>query len=84
MMSLLVEGGSEVHASFIEEEAFQEIVLYMAPKIIGGRDAIPFIGGKGPDLVESGSKLNFTNVERIGPDIKITAKPYLIDNRKED
>lgn len=76
IMSLLVEGGSEVHASFIEEEAFQEIVLYMAPKIIGGRDAIPFIGGIGSDLIENSKKLNFTNVERIGPDIKITVKPH--------
>lgn len=75
IMSLLVEGGSEVHASFIEEEAFQEIVLYMAPKIIGGRDAIPFIGGKGTDSIQNGKKLHFTSVEVIGPDIKITAKP---------
>lgn len=75
IMSLLVEGGSEVHASFIEEEAFQEIVLYIAPKIIGGRDAIPFIGGKGTDSIQNGKKLHFTSVEVIGPDIKITAKP---------
>lgn len=73
--SLLVEGGSEVHASFVEEEAFQQIILYIAPKMIGGRAATPFISGDGADLVKNGKKLTFINVEKIGPDLKITAKP---------
>ncbi|MBP2240361.1 diaminohydroxyphosphoribosylaminopyrimidine deaminase/5-amino-6-(5-phosphoribosylamino)uracil reductase [Cytobacillus eiseniae] len=75
IISVLVEGGSEIHASFIEEEAFQQIITYVAPKIIGGREAIPFIGGAGPELVKLGKQLRFTAVEKIGPDIKITAKP---------
>lgn len=77
LMSVLVEGGSEIHASFIAEEAFQQIILYVAPKIIGGREAVPFIGGAGPDLVSQGKKLRFTNVEKIGPDLKITAVPLV-------
>lgn len=75
ILSVLVEGGSEIHASFIEEDAFQQIITYVAPKIIGGREAIPFIGGAGPELVKLGKQLRFTAVEKIGPDIKITAKP---------
>ncbi|MFE8696596.1 bifunctional diaminohydroxyphosphoribosylaminopyrimidine deaminase/5-amino-6-(5-phosphoribosylamino)uracil reductase RibD [Cytobacillus sp. FJAT-53684] len=77
ILSVLVEGGSEIHASFIEEEAFQQIITYMAPKIIGGREAIPFIGGAGPELVKLGKQLRFTAVEKVGPDIKITAKPLI-------
>lgn len=75
IMSLLVEGGSEIHASFIEENTFQQIITYIAPKIIGGRDAFPFIGGDGPDLVKLGKQLCFTEIKQLGPDIKITAKP---------
>lgn len=75
IMSVLVEGGSEIHASFIEEDAFQQIITYIAPKIIGGRNAIPFIGGVGPELVKLGKKLHFSAVEYLGPDLKITAKP---------
>lgn len=73
--SILVEGGSEIHASFIEEKAFQQMVVYIAPKVIGGRQAIPFIGGEGPSLVQQGCKLQFTSVKQIGPDLKIIAKP---------
>lgn len=75
IMSVLVEGGSEVHASFIEESAFQQIIAYIAPKIIGGKDAIPFVGGIGPDLVKFGPQLHFTTVVHVGPDLKIIAKP---------
>ncbi|MBU8878760.1 bifunctional diaminohydroxyphosphoribosylaminopyrimidine deaminase/5-amino-6-(5-phosphoribosylamino)uracil reductase RibD [Bacillus sp. FJAT-29790] len=79
MISVLVEGGSEIHSSFIENEAFQQIVLYIAPKIIGGKNAIPLIGGQGIELVGNAKKLKFESVEPIGCDLKIIAKP-----RKED
>ncbi|KIO65502.1 bifunctional diaminohydroxyphosphoribosylaminopyrimidine deaminase/5-amino-6-(5-phosphoribosylamino)uracil reductase RibD [Caldifermentibacillus hisashii] len=75
MMSVLVEGGSEIHASFIKENAFQQIITYVAPKIIGGRDAFPFVGGVGSELVKLGKHLHFTEIKQLGPDIKITAKP---------
>ena len=80
IMSVLVEGGSGIHASFAEAKAFQQIILYMAPKIIGGSRATPFIGGKGIDMMAEAAELYFTNIERLGPDIKITAKPV----REED
>ncbi|MEQ2528077.1 bifunctional diaminohydroxyphosphoribosylaminopyrimidine deaminase/5-amino-6-(5-phosphoribosylamino)uracil reductase RibD [Bacillaceae bacterium CLA-AA-H227] len=81
IMSVLVEGGSEVHASFIEENAFQQIIAYIAPKIIGGKDAIPFVGGIGPELVKLGPQLHFTTVVHVGPDLKIIAKPLTEEAR---
>lgn len=78
--SLLVEGGATVHASFLKENAFQQIITYIAPTIIGGNLAKPFIGGDGVLFVKDGMRLEFTSVELIGPDIKIIAKPL----RKED
>lgn len=82
IMSVLVEGGSKVHASFMKAGAFQQLIFYVAPKIIGGIDAIPAIGGEGLDFVREAEKLEFTSVERIGPDIKITAKPIRTDGDK--
>lgn len=84
VMSILVEGGSEIHASFIEEKAFQQIITYVAPKIIGGRDAFPFIGGESPELVKYGKQLLFTEIKQIGPDIKITAKPLKEEEESEE
>ncbi|MGG0716980.1 bifunctional diaminohydroxyphosphoribosylaminopyrimidine deaminase/5-amino-6-(5-phosphoribosylamino)uracil reductase RibD [Robertmurraya massiliosenegalensis] len=81
LMSVLVEGGSEIHASFITENAFQQIIAYIAPKIIGGKNAIPFVGGLGFEFVKDGKSLEFTGVEQLGPDLKITAKPL---NKEEN
>ncbi|MDF1507930.1 bifunctional diaminohydroxyphosphoribosylaminopyrimidine deaminase/5-amino-6-(5-phosphoribosylamino)uracil reductase RibD [Robertmurraya sp. DFI.2.37] len=75
LMSVLIEGGSEVHASFIAEKAFQQIIAYIAPTIIAGKNAIPFIGGLGANFVKDGTHLQFTAVDQLGPDLKITAKP---------
>ncbi|AIF43091.1 bifunctional diaminohydroxyphosphoribosylaminopyrimidine deaminase/5-amino-6-(5-phosphoribosylamino)uracil reductase RibD [Virgibacillus sp. SK37] len=75
VMTVLVEGGSEIHASFVEDSAFQQLILYMAPKIIGGKHAVPFIGGNGAPLVEQAKELEFIEMKQIGTDVKITARP---------
>lgn len=83
IMSVLIEGGSEIHASFIEENAFQKIITYVAPKIIGGQDAIPFVGGAGSELVKLGKQLRFTEFKQLGADLKITAKLLKWEESKE-
>src|SRR5699024_5964828 len=75
IMSMLVEGGATVQSSFIKEAAFQERLVYMSPKIIGGKDAYPIIGGSGIEKMQAATELVFTNIESFGPDVKITAKP---------
>ncbi|MGD6845486.1 bifunctional diaminohydroxyphosphoribosylaminopyrimidine deaminase/5-amino-6-(5-phosphoribosylamino)uracil reductase RibD [Bacillus infantis] len=75
VLSVFVEGGSEIHASFIKGGLFQQIILYAAPKIIGGRKAVPFVGGEGISSMDQAVPLAFKSAERIGPDLKITAVP---------
>jgi len=45
--SLLVEGGSRVHTSFIEAGLADKIILALSPKLIGGRGAVSFFEGEG-------------------------------------
>ena len=47
IVSLLLEGGGDVHASAIKEHLTDEVRLYMAPMVFGGRDAAPWVGGQG-------------------------------------
>lgn len=77
VMSLLVEGGSEIHGSFIQANLFQQMIVYMAPKLVGGKNAFPFVGGAGFENMIDASKLEFTHVEKVGPDLKIIAKPLV-------
>lgn len=63
---LLVEGGGEVHASFLESGLADRLVLYIAPRVVGGRAARPMIGGEGPAYVRDGYLLRDVRSSRIG------------------
>ncbi|OQP06086.1 riboflavin biosynthesis protein RibD [Geobacillus sp. 46C-IIa] len=73
--SLFVEGGSRVHDSFLRAGAVNEVVAYMAPKLIGGREAPTPIGGFGFSRLAEAMELDIRRVEMVGPDIKIVAVP---------
>lgn len=66
--SLFVEGGSEVFGSFIDARLFDRILFFIAPKIIGGRDAKPAIGGKGVALLKKAIHLSRPTLRKIGSD----------------
>ncbi|MFZ3588573.1 bifunctional diaminohydroxyphosphoribosylaminopyrimidine deaminase/5-amino-6-(5-phosphoribosylamino)uracil reductase RibD [Bacillus sp. DJP31] len=75
--SLLVEGGSEVNGSFLKENAFNQVITYIAPKLIGGRLAPGFIGGEGIASMNEATQLTFKSMEQLGEDIKIIAIPVV-------
>ncbi|HLS08000.1 bifunctional diaminohydroxyphosphoribosylaminopyrimidine deaminase/5-amino-6-(5-phosphoribosylamino)uracil reductase RibD [Lentibacillus sp.] len=79
IMSLFVEGGAAVNGSFLESGKINQLVQYMAPKLIGGKDAPSSIAGTGFKTMAETLSLAITNVEMIGEDIKIIAEP-----RKDD
>lgn len=79
IMSLFVEGGATVNGSFLEEGRINQLITYMAPKLIGGKTAPTSIEGKGFQTMADTMSLNIKHVEMIGQDIKIIAEP-----RKEE
>ncbi len=70
---LLVEGGGEVHASFLEQGMADQLVLYLAPRIIGGRKARSLVGGEGPRRLVDGTRLNHMISYRVGSEIVVEA-----------
>ncbi|MFC5714132.1 bifunctional diaminohydroxyphosphoribosylaminopyrimidine deaminase/5-amino-6-(5-phosphoribosylamino)uracil reductase RibD [Thalassorhabdus alkalitolerans] len=75
IQSLYVEGGATVAGSFVKERAFQEVIMYMAPKLIGGKDAPTAVGGTGIANINEAIALDIISVEKAGDDLKITARP---------
>jgi len=71
--SLLVEGGGQVIASFVEQGLADKLVLYMAPKLVGGKDAPTFIEGLGIADMNEAVGLTGLTVEQLGPDLKFEA-----------
>jgi diaminohydroxyphosphoribosylaminopyrimidine deaminase / 5-amino-6-(5-phosphoribosylamino)uracil reductase len=73
--SVFVEGGAEVHGSFLKEKAFQQIIAYIAPKLIGGKLAPSSVGGEGIPNMSDVVDLTFRHVDIIGSDIRVIAEP---------
>lgn len=73
--SLLVEGGATIHGSFLQAKAFDQVIAYLAPKLIGGQTAAAAIGGTGIEHLADVPELSIIHVGRLGDDIKITAIP---------
>lgn len=71
--SLFVEGGAEIHGSFLKEGLFQQVMMYIAPKLIGGRNAPTVFGGEGIEKMADVFNLQFTEIEQLGKDLKIIA-----------
>ena len=73
--SLLVEGGGETAAAFLEADLIDKVAFFIAPILIGGRDAIPAIGGVGAESVAGGGHVHDIEIERIGEDLLVTGYP---------
>jgi diaminohydroxyphosphoribosylaminopyrimidine deaminase/5-amino-6-(5-phosphoribosylamino)uracil reductase len=57
--SVLVEGGGTLNASIIEQGLADKLMIFIAPKILGGREAPTFMEGKGKELMSEALHLSF-------------------------
>lgn len=73
--SLFVEGGAKVNGSFLQERAFQQQIVYMGAKLIGGKDAPTSFSGEGIEKIADAIPLKIKSVQMIGDDIKVVAEP---------
>ncbi|MBN2207513.1 MAG: bifunctional diaminohydroxyphosphoribosylaminopyrimidine deaminase/5-amino-6-(5-phosphoribosylamino)uracil reductase RibD [Candidatus Aminicenantes bacterium] len=65
----LVEGGGRVHGAFLDARLADKIVLFFAPKVIGGAEAISLHAGAGADSVRTALRLRSLRSFPVGPDI---------------
>jgi len=71
--SVLVEGGGEIHAYMLERRFADELVIYLAPKVVGG-PAKSWVGGKGLASLTSAHKFIFdADPVNLDGDFRITA-----------
>ncbi|WP_139371957.1 bifunctional diaminohydroxyphosphoribosylaminopyrimidine deaminase/5-amino-6-(5-phosphoribosylamino)uracil reductase RibD [Bacillus anthracis] len=73
--SLLIEGGGEVNASFIENKLMDKLILYFAPKIIGGRLAPSFVEGTGITKMQDAVEFKDISFNQVGKDYKFIGYP---------
>jgi diaminohydroxyphosphoribosylaminopyrimidine deaminase/5-amino-6-(5-phosphoribosylamino)uracil reductase len=68
---ILIEGGSKIIASALFSKSVDNIYLFVAPKIVGGRNAVSLVGGIGVDKVSKALNVKDIKIEKIGPDFLI-------------
>ena len=73
--SLLIEGGGTINAAFLENKLIDKVVIYIAPKLIGGKNAPTFMEGNGIDLMSDAVNLIDTDIQKIGKDFKFVGYP---------
>ncbi len=71
--SLLVEGGSQVHASFIKEGLADHLVLFLSGKLIGGNDALSWCGDLNCLQLQDAPPLDIQSIRMVGDDVMICA-----------
>ncbi|MBX7174710.1 MAG: bifunctional diaminohydroxyphosphoribosylaminopyrimidine deaminase/5-amino-6-(5-phosphoribosylamino)uracil reductase RibD [Pyrinomonadaceae bacterium] len=75
LQSVLVEGGTEIAAAFIENKFLDKISFFYAPIIIGGNDAPLAIGGKGVDTLAKALRLSDFEIITHDNDFELTGYP---------
>ena len=72
VVALLIEGGGELAAACIRAGIVDKVAFFVAPKILGGRDSRPAVGGHSPSVMADALPLTDTCVRRIGDDFLLT------------
>jgi diaminohydroxyphosphoribosylaminopyrimidine deaminase / 5-amino-6-(5-phosphoribosylamino)uracil reductase len=73
IQTALIEGGSTLAWSAVAEGAVDRLIVYLAPKLVGGREAPGILGGPGVERITDALPVSIRSVERIGPDLKVVA-----------
>lgn len=71
---LLVEGGGEVNASFLEAGLAQRVAFFYAPKILGGRESRRAVGGEGARSLKDVIPLREVVWKKLGNDLLLLAR----------
>lgn len=69
--NILVEGGGTLIGSLFDERLVDKIMFFISPKIIGGKNAISSVMGKGISRVDKAIKLKEVKLRRIGEDFLV-------------
>ena len=69
--SIMIEGGAHVNASALKARVVDKLVLFIAPRLMGGSEAVGFIGGSTPDKLAKMLKLRDIRCRRLGDDFMV-------------
>lgn len=75
VVQLLVEGGARVASAFHRAGLVDRYLLYLAPALFGGDDALPLFSGPGAATVDRLWRGRLVSVSRLGDDLRVELAP---------
>ncbi|MCX5702720.1 MAG: bifunctional diaminohydroxyphosphoribosylaminopyrimidine deaminase/5-amino-6-(5-phosphoribosylamino)uracil reductase RibD [Candidatus Omnitrophica bacterium] len=69
--NILVEGGGTLIGSFFDEGLVDKVLFFISPKIIGGKEALSSIMGRGISRIDKAVKLKDVKLKKIGEDFLV-------------
>jgi diaminohydroxyphosphoribosylaminopyrimidine deaminase/5-amino-6-(5-phosphoribosylamino)uracil reductase len=72
IQSVLVEGGASVAGAFLDAGLIDKVSFFIAPVIIGGRNAPTAVGGAGVEKMAEAIQLQDVEITRHGRDLEVT------------
>jgi len=69
--SVMIEGGSSLNAHALEDGIVDKAMFFIAPRIIGGRESFPAVGGSGFKRLEDAYRLREVKFRRVGDDLLV-------------
>ncbi|MBA7628536.1 Riboflavin biosynthesis protein RibD [subsurface metagenome] len=70
--SVLVEGGGTLLGSLFDYRLVDKVIAFIAPAIIGGKEAKTAVAGKGVDKVVDSIRLERVSLEKFGDDLMVS------------
>jgi diaminohydroxyphosphoribosylaminopyrimidine deaminase/5-amino-6-(5-phosphoribosylamino)uracil reductase len=67
----LLEGGPTLAGAFLREGLVDQVIGYVAPKLLG--DGKPALVGAGVTTIADAIELHLTDITQVGPDLRFTA-----------
>ena len=75
IQSVLVEGGANVAGAFLDAGLVDKVSFFIAPLLIGGRDAPSAVAGTGAERIADAMRLSHVEFKQHGQDIEVTGYP---------
>jgi diaminohydroxyphosphoribosylaminopyrimidine deaminase/5-amino-6-(5-phosphoribosylamino)uracil reductase len=74
LTSVLVEGGAAIHGSLLSQRLWDELYLFIAPKV-AGEGGLSWAGFQGPGRMDQAPGVRIVDSSRVGDDLLVTARP---------
>lgn len=72
--SILVEGGAQVHASFLKSKLIDKIYLFLAPRVLGN-EGLSWCGELGIENLMDTLNFKIIRIEQLTPDLLLELQP---------